>query len=106
MNKNKHNSLMYYLGASVLKDIVLRHTKMIILVAFLLFLYISNRYSCEVKQNEIIQLQEELRDVKLEAQVISARLTRHTRPSQVETLVEQRRLGLKRASIPPYKLRR
>ncbi|MDR0395336.1 MAG: hypothetical protein LBH77_09285 [Tannerella sp.] len=106
MNKKKRNSLMYYLGASVLKDFVVKHTKMIMLIVILLFLYISNRYACGIKRNEISFLQEELRMVKFEAQAISARLTGYTRPSQVEELVKQQGLDLKKAKTPPYKLRK
>jgi cell division protein FtsL len=103
--KKKQISLMYILGGGILKeDFILRHTKMIVLIVILLFFYISNRYTCLIKIREIHHLQQELIDVRHEAQSISAQLTGNTRPSQVEELVRRQGIGLEKAKTPPYKL--
>lgn len=98
---------MYILGGGILKeDFFLKHTRMFVLVAFLLFFYISNRYTCTLKVREIEHLQEQLKDVKYQALLTSASLTGNTRPSQVEELVKRRGLEIERAKTPPYKLRK
>ena len=97
--------LMYILEGYILKDdFIVKHTKMIVLVVFLIFFYISNRYTCILKIREIDRLQIELKEVKSEALTISVRLTGNTRPSQVEELVRRQGLRLEKAKTPPYKL--
>lgn len=97
---------MYILGGGILReDFIVKHTKMIILVVFLLFLYISNRYTCLIKLREIDRLQNQLKEVRHEAIQTSAILTGNTRPSQVEELVKKQGLDLERATSPPYKLK-
>ncbi|MDR2775488.1 MAG: hypothetical protein LBC19_12260 [Tannerella sp.] len=103
--KKKRISWMYILGGGILKeDFIVKHTNMIVLIVFLLFGYISNRYSCIMMLREIDRLQEQLKDVQFEALSTSARLTGNTRPSQVEELVKRQGLGLEKAKTPPYKL--
>jgi cell division protein FtsL len=107
VKKKRRISLMYILGGGILKEeFIVKHTKMIVLIVFLLFFYISNRYTCALKIREIDQLQEQLKDVKYQAQLTSASLTGNTRPSQVEELVKRRGLEIERAKTPPYKLRK
>jgi cell division protein FtsL len=105
--KKKRITLMYILGGGILKeDFIVNHTKMIILVVLLFFLYISNQYTCMIKIREIDKLQEQLKEVKYEAQSSSAQLTGNTRPSQVEELVKKQGLDLEKAKTPPYRLRK
>ena len=103
--KKKQISLMYILGGGILKEaFIVRHTKMIVLIVILCFFYISNRYTCAIKIREIDSLQEQLRDVRLEAISISAQLTSNTRPSQVEELVQRQGLDIEKPKTPPFKL--
>ena len=97
--------IKYVLGGRILKeDFIVRHTKMIVLIVFLLFFYISNRYTCIIKIREIDRLQVQLKEVKSEALNISVRLTGNTRPSQVEELVKRQGLRLEKPKTPPYKI--
>ncbi|MDR2385912.1 MAG: hypothetical protein LBD80_09710 [Tannerella sp.] len=106
MKKKKKVSFMYILGGGILKEnFIVKHTKMIVLVVFLFFVYISNRYACLLKIREIVNLQTELKNVKYEAIQTSAILTSNTRPSQVEELVKKQGLDLEKATTPPYKLK-
>jgi cell division protein FtsL len=103
--KKKRISWMYILGGGILKeDFIVKHTNMIVLIVFLFFGYISNRYSCIMMLREIDRLQEQLKEVKFEALSTSAQLTGNTRPSQVEELVKRQGLELEKAKTPPYKL--
>jgi cell division protein FtsL len=105
VKRKKRVSVMYIMSGGILKeDFVVKHTKMIVLIVLLFFFYISNRYTCIIKLREIDSLQEQLKDAKVEALSISARLTGNTRPSQVEELVRRQGLGLEKAKTPPYRL--
>jgi hypothetical protein len=103
--KKKQISFMYILGGGILKeDFIVRHTKMIVLIVVLCFFYISNRYTCAIKIREIDRLQEQLKEVRVEAISISAQLTSETRPSQVEERVKRQGLNLEKAKTPPFKI--
>ncbi|MDH6303379.1 cell division protein FtsL [Parabacteroides sp. PF5-5] len=103
--KEKRFSPLYILGGGILKeDFILKHTKMIILVVILTFFFIGNRYTCMQKIREIDRLQQQLRDVRLEALSITTELTGSSRQSQIENLVEKQDLGLEAAKTPPYEL--
>jgi cell division protein FtsL len=105
MKKKKKISVMDFIGGKMLKKTVVKHTKMIVLLVFLFFVYISNHYACLMKIREIVNLQTELKEVKYEATQTSAILTSNTRPSQVEELVKKQGLDLEKATTPPYKLK-
>ena len=54
--KKKENrfSFLYILGGGILKeDFIVRHTKMIVLVVVLIFIFIGNRYVCMQRLREI-----------------------------------------------------
>jgi cell division protein FtsL len=105
--KNKRISWMYILSGGILKeDFVVRHTKLIVLIVILLLFYISNRYTCLIKLREIDRLQAELKELRLEADLITAELTEITRPSKVEEFVKRQGLDLERAKTPTYRLQK
>jgi cell division protein FtsL len=106
MKKKKKISLMYFLGGGWLKEnFIVKHTKMIVLIFFLLFLYISIRYLCLIKLREIDKLQNQLKELKYEKTQTSAELDGYTRPSQIEESVKKQGLDIQRATTPPYKLK-
>jgi hypothetical protein len=105
--KNKRISWMYILSGGILKeDFVVRHTKLIVLIVILLLFYISNRYTCLIKLREIDRLQAELKELRIEADLVSAELTEITRPSQVEEFVKRQGLNLERTKTPPYRIQK
>ena len=102
--KKKENrfSFLYILGGGILKeDFIVRHTKMIVLVVVLIFIFIGNRYVCMQRLREIDRLQ---RDVRFEALSISSELTGNSRQSQIELLIEEQGIELEAAKNPPYEL--
>ena len=104
--KKKENrfSFLYILGGGILKeDFIVRHTKMIVLVVVLIFIFIGNRYVCMQRLREIDRLQQQLRDVRFEALSISE-LTGNSRQSQIELLIEEQGIELEAAKNPPYEL--
>jgi hypothetical protein len=103
--KARRFSLLYIFGGGILKDdFILRHTKMIVLVVLLIFIFIGNRYTCMQKLRDIDLLQQELRDIRFEALSISSELTGSSRQSQIETMVKEMGLPLEVPTSPPYEL--
>ena len=103
--KEKKLSLLYVLGGGILKeDFIVKHTRMIVLIVILMFLFIGNRYTCMQKLREIDRLQQQLRDVRFEALSISSELTGNSRQSQIELLIEEQGVELEGAKTPPYEL--
>lgn len=99
----KRTSFLYVLSGGVLReDFVIKHTRLIVFIVALLFLFISNRYSCLLKLREIDKLQQELQDVKQESVALSGQLTGSNRLSQMEELVEKYGLELEAPQSPPY----
>ena len=94
-----------HIGGGILKeDFIVRHTKMIVLVVVLIFIFIGNRYVCMQRLREIDRLQQQLRDVRFEALSISSELTGNSRQSQIELLIEEQGIELEAAKNPPYEL--
>ena len=103
--KRKSFSFLYIFGGGILtEDFIVKHTKMIVLIAFLFFIFIGNRYTCLQKLKEIDRLQKELKDVRFEALSISSELTGNTRQSQIEEQIEEQGIELEAATAPPYEL--
>lgn len=104
--KKKENrfSFCIYWGGILKEDFIVRHTKMIVLVVVLIFIFIGNRYVCMQRLREIDRLQQQLRDVRFEALSISSELTGNSRQSQIELLIEEQGIELEAAKNPPYEL--
>jgi cell division protein FtsL len=101
--KNRRFSVIYFLSGGILKEeFVIKHMRKTIVVVALLFLFISNRYTCLLKLREIGHLEEELQDVKNQAVALSCELTGSNRLSEIEEMVKKQELGLESAHTPPY----
>jgi cell division protein FtsL len=101
--KNRRSSILYFLSGGILKEkFVTNHTRMIVLISILLFLFISNRYTCLLKLREIGHLEEELQNIKNQSIDILSELTGNHRLSEIEDMVKKQGLGLESAQKPPY----
>ena len=83
-----------FLGRFISNDILIRQWKRILVIVILLFIYISNRYTCQQKITQIGELQKHLVDVRYEALTLSSKLMGSSRQSQVEKLIESKGLDL------------
>ena len=79
--------------------------KLILLLVFLAFVYIGNRYSCEQKIAEIDRLQKKLTDVKFEALTRSSELMEMGKQSQVHKLINSKNVNLTESTTPPYRIK-
>ena len=93
-----------FLGRFISNDILIRQWKRILVIVILLFVYISNRYSCQQKIAQIGELKRELVDVRYEALTLSSNNKGSSRQSQVEKLIESKGIDLQESKQPPFKL--
>lgn len=86
------------------KDFFIKHWKKVIGLTILLFLYISNRYTCLSMIAEIENLKRELVDIRYEALTRSSELIGISRPSQVKELVRKNGIEIEESDKPSYNL--
>ena len=105
--KKKKNSLSHILGGGFLtEDFVIRQSKLLILIVFMIIIFISNRYSCMKKLTEIENLKTKLEDVKYDNLIISTELTSGSRQSQIEELLATKGIGLRSSKASVYKIKK
>jgi len=74
---------------------------LLIMIAFLLFMYVDNRFYCETQLAKEIHLKKEIQDLKYESMTISAELMMISRQSNVMNTVNSRGLNLVETTSPP-----
>jgi cell division protein FtsL len=100
-------SFVYVFGGSVLTDdFLLKNMRFIAIVLVIIFVFIGHRYTVLQKMSEIEKLQRELKDAKYEALTISADLTKASRLTEIERLIEKEGLELKISNEPVYRIRK
>lgn len=105
--KKKRFSINRILGGDILaEDFVIKQSKLLILIVFLIIIFISNRYSCAKKLTEIEDLQRQVMDVKYENLIISTELTTNSRQSQIESLLEKKGIELAGPKTPPFEIKK
>ncbi|GBU07366.1 hypothetical protein AwDysgo_06970 [Bacteroidales bacterium] len=105
--EKKKNPFSNILGGGILKeDFIVKQSKLLILIVIFAIFFISNRYDCLKKITEIETLERDLRDIKYENLVISTKLTKNSRQSQVEALLEREGINLKASKTPAYEIKK
>ena len=105
--KKKKFSFSHILGGEILvEDFVIKQSRLLILIVFLILIFISNRYSCAKKLTQIEDLKKELQDVKYENLIISTELTTSSRQSQIELFLERKGIDLKSPESPTYEIKK
>ena len=96
-------SFVHVFGGSVLTEgVFVRNLRFIITLLFIMFIFISYRYSVLRKMAEVESLERQLKDAKYEALSISAELTKASRQSEIEQRVAKEGLDLKVSNQPFY----
>jgi cell division protein FtsL len=99
------NWLSYILsGVWMTEDFVVRQSKLIILIVFLIIVSISNRYSCMRQLTKIENLRTKMEDMKYENLVISTELTSKSRQSQIEDLFVKKGIELRSSRAAVYEI--
>ncbi len=84
----------------------MKNMRFIAIVLVIIFVFIGHRYTVLQKMSEIEKLQRELKDAKYEALTISADLTKASRLTEIERLIEKEGLELKISNEPVYRIRK
>ena len=91
-------------GRVISTEWIFKRWKRILIVAILIIIYISNRYTCQMKISEIGSLQRELVNIRYEALTISSELMGSSRQSQIKEMIKEKGLDMEESKQPPYKL--
>lgn len=91
-------------GRVISTEWIFKRWKRILVVTILIIIYISNRYTCQMKISEIGSLQRELVNIRYEALTISSELMGNSRQSQIKEMIKEKGLDLEESKQPPYKL--
>ncbi|MFA6580407.1 MAG: FtsL-like putative cell division protein [Paludibacter sp.] len=88
-------------GEILSKNFFRKQYGLIIMIAFLAFFYVDNRFECETQLAKEIELKKKIQDLKYESLTISAELMEISRQSSVLGMVKSENLQLIESDIPP-----
>lgn len=100
-------SFVHIFGGTILtEEFFIRNMRFILVLLIIIFVFISHRYTVLQRMSEIENLQRELKDAKYEALTISSQLTKASRQTEIERMVEQYGLELQVSSEPVYRIQK
>jgi hypothetical protein len=91
-------------GSLLAGSALVKQLPFILFLVFLAIIYIGNRYHAEKMVRRIVSAREEVKNLRAEQLTTASELMNHSKPSTVEDMVEERGLGLKQPTKPPYKI--
>lgn len=91
-------------GSLLTRATVVKQLPFVLFVTLLIIIYIGNRYHAEKVIRQTLVIQTELKELRARAISTASELEFISRQTEVSRLVEQRKLGLKEATEPPYKI--
>ena len=97
-------TLRKILGGDILNTTTIRKQLwLFLLITFFLFIYISNRYSCQIALIKIDRLTKELQDVKYKSLSSNSQITERSRESHVLQLLRNSKdTTIRMSDQPPY----
>ncbi|MCF8363333.1 MAG: hypothetical protein K9G70_12005 [Prolixibacteraceae bacterium] len=106
--KGKHKKVGFrdvLLGSVFLNKEVVRWLPFVGMLVLMGLVMISNRYKGEKILRELVEVQEEVKELRSESSTIEAELMNMSRYSEILKSVNQKGLGLKQPSVPPVKIK-
>jgi hypothetical protein len=91
-------------GSLLAGTAIVRQLPFILFLVFMAIIYIGNRYHAEKMVRKIVVARENVKNLRAEQLTTASELMNHSKPSTVEDMVEQRGLGLRQLTKPPYKI--
>jgi hypothetical protein len=88
-------------GEIFTKNFFRKQYGLFIMIALLAFMYVGNRYSCEMQMSKEIELKKKIQDLKYESLTISSELMKISRQSSVLNMVKANGLDLVETTAPP-----
>jgi len=103
--KIKDDNLLVKLinGRLLSSDFFARHWKSVLLAILMVLIYITNRYQCLTRMEEIRRLEQEL-EVETERIRVRSTYMSRIRESSMQEMVDTMHLNLRIQDKPPYKL--
>lgn len=83
---------------------VIKQIPYILFLVFLAIVYIANRNHAEKIIRQLTSLRTEVKDLRSEQITTASELMNLSRPSNVESLIEERGLELSESKVPPLKI--
>lgn len=104
--KIKDDNLLVKLinGRLLSSDFFARHWKSVLLAILMVLIYITNRYQCLTRMEEICRLEQELEVVETERIRVRSTYMSRIRESSMQEMVDTMHLNLRIQDKPPYKL--
>ncbi|QCD36819.1 FtsL-like putative cell division protein [Muribaculum gordoncarteri] len=104
--KIKDDNLLVKLinGRLLSSDFFARHWKSVLLAILMVLIYITNRYQCLTRMEEIRRLEQELEEVETERIRVRSTYMSRIRESSMQEMVDTMHLNLRIQDKPPYKL--
>lgn len=104
--KIKDDNLLVKLinGRLLSSDFFARHWKSVLLAILMVLIYITNRYQCLTRMEEIRRLEQELEVVETERIRVRSTYMSRLRESSMQEMVDTMHLNLRIQDKPPYKL--
>ena len=100
-----HNLLVKLINGRLLSsDFFARHWKSVLLAILMVLIYITNRYQCLTRMEEIRRLEQELEVVETERIRVRSTYMSRIRESSMQEMVDTMHLNLRIQDKPPYKL--
>ena len=91
-------------GQVVSSDVFARNWLALVLGVFMVLAYISGKYSCQTKMEEVSRLTKEYEIVNAELVRCRSRYMGQIRESSMQAMVASLNLGLQVQETPPYRL--
>ena len=104
--KIKDDNLLVKLinGRLLSSDFFARHWRSVLLAILMVLIYITNRYQCLTRMEEIRRLEQELEVVETERIRVRSTYMSRIRESSMQEMVDTMHLNLRIQDKPPYKL--
>lgn len=95
---------MVFQGRVISVDWFVKHGVVVSLIICMAFIYISTKYTCQLRKERIILLKKDLNNAKTDCVKYSADFKSQIREARMKSLVDSMKLNLTIADQPPYKL--
>lgn len=99
--KRKRSLKSIFDGDMLLSPFLHRQLGLLLLIAALIIIYVSNRYAFQHEQVEIQRLRSELNDMKYEALARSSELMEKSRESNIQKFIIEQGSALQTSTLPP-----
>ena len=104
--KHKRSLKSIFDGDMLLSPFLQRQWGLILLIAALIIVYVSNRYAFQHEQLVIKELRDSLTDVKNEALARSSELMEKSRESNIQNFIFEQGSTLQTSTLPPIVIKR